>query len=67
MITYTYESAASEIFPNKKGVNRMTWEDGVMINKEYFEQDPRIESNLPLTDEQLIAAFKRLKELGVIS
>ena len=66
MIHYTYESAATEEFPDKRGVNRMTWEVDKMIMKEYFLEDPRLKADIPLTDEQLMAAFNRLKQLGVI-
>lgn len=66
MITYTYELAATAKYPDKKGVNRMTWEGDKMIMKEYFEEDPRLKADIPLTDEQLMAAFNRLKQLGVI-
>lgn len=65
-ITYTFSSAATELHPNKTGVNRITWQNGEIINKEYFSEDPRLKADIPLTDEQLMAAFNRLKQLGVI-
>lgn len=50
MIQYTYYSAATDLHPNKEGVNRITWEDNgdanssnwTEITREYFPEDPRI-------------------------
>ena len=49
MIQYTYYSAATDLHPNKLGINRITWEDNgnenqedwVEITREYFPEDPR--------------------------
>lgn len=41
METITYEPAATEQHPNKQGVNKITWRDGVMYSKEYCPVDPR--------------------------
>ena len=49
MIQYTYYSAATDLHPNKPGVNRITWEDNgdtdssnwTEITREYFLEDPR--------------------------
>lgn len=48
-IQYTYYPAATELHPNKQGVNRITWEDNGSssqenwseITREYFPTDPR--------------------------
>ena len=50
MTHYTYESAATEEYPDKKGVNRLTWEGERMIMKEYFAEDPRLKADIPLTN-----------------
>lgn len=52
MIQYTYESAATQLHPNKVGVNRITWEDRGSVDqnnwteltREYFPVDPRTET-----------------------
>lgn len=68
MITYTYESAATDLNPNKPGVNRITWDGDIMVNKEYFPEDPRdkpsaaLSALLASTPEE-IAEIKRV--LGI--
>jgi len=65
MITYTYEPAATDLHPNKQGVNRITWDGDIMINKEYFPEDPRdkpsaaLSALLAATPEE-IAEIKRI-------
>jgi hypothetical protein len=67
MIQYTYYSAATDLHPNKEGVNRITWEDNgsenssdwIEITREYFSIDPRnktgiaLQSLLSATPEEL--------------
>jgi hypothetical protein len=56
MIQYTYYSAATEQFPDKSGVNRITWEDNnssdqskwTEITREYFPEDPRTQPSTAL-------------------
>jgi len=51
MIAYTYYPAATELHPEKPGVNRITWDDNgskeesewTEITREYFPSDPRNE------------------------
>ena len=56
MIQYTYYSAATDLHPNKPGVNRITWEDNgssnhsewTEITRDYFSEDPRSQPSAAL-------------------
>ncbi len=39
----------------------------VLVQTKQADDDAKNNTEVPLTDEQLIASFKRLKELGIIS
>lgn len=72
-IRYTYYTAATDLNPNKPGVNRITWEDNgsddqavwVEFTREYFPEDPRdkpsaaLSALLASTPEE-IAEIKRI-------
>ena len=66
-LRYTYYSAATNLYPDKQGINRVTWEDNGSENekewteftREYFPKDPRndngiaVEALLKATPEEL--------------
>jgi len=55
-IQYTYYPAATDLHPNKPGINRITWEDNgsedqsnwTEFTREYFPVDPRTQPSIAL-------------------
>jgi hypothetical protein len=55
-IQYTYYPAATDLHPDKPGVNRITWEDNgssdsddwTEFTREYFPEDPRAQPSVAL-------------------
>jgi hypothetical protein len=55
-IQYTYYPAATDLHPDKPGVNRITWEDNgssdsdnwTEFTREYFPEDPRTQPSTAL-------------------